>query len=191
MAYRALAALALAVVGTLTLAGCSSSAGDGSPGRATVKAASDTTGDSLRVPLGKPIFAQALYYTRLFDEKPFAEAVLVYLDNGAYKIVSPGEDHYGSYIADEPNGSSPEEVRFMSWPSADWKDNVASHVLTFDAGTHSFDQKLLRPGTTEDLSQGGHFADLDEPQNTSMTADWATLRATYADVFDRLAAAAA
>ena len=51
--------------------------------------------ESISIPLGQPVFVHALRYTALFDQKPFAEALLIYTDNGSYKIMSPGEDHYG------------------------------------------------------------------------------------------------
>ncbi len=31
-------------------------------------------------------------------KKPFPDATLYYYDNGVYKIISPGEEHYGVYV---------------------------------------------------------------------------------------------
>jgi hypothetical protein len=141
----------------------------------------------VRVPLGRPIHAQALYYTALFDEKPFAEAILVYLDNGSYKIVSPGEDHFGSYVSSTGLDAPPQEVAFLSWPSSDWGGDVASHTLVFDPDSGAFSQTLRLPGRPVPRVQYGYSASLPEPSAIDMTASWLTLRAEYDTVFAALA----
>lgn len=141
----------------------------------------------LDVPLGAPVFAQALYYTEMFDEKPFAEALLVYLDNGSYKILSPGEDHYGSYVSNTLLPETPREVRFLSWPSTDWQNNVAAHTLVFNPDSGAFSQHLLLPGASAPLLQYGYSADLPDPGSFDLNADWNQLRERYAGIFDDLA----
>ncbi len=41
--------------------------------------------------LGQPIYAQALYYTAMFSQKPFREALLIYREGGTYTILSPAK----------------------------------------------------------------------------------------------------
>lgn len=176
------AVLALGVVG---LVGCSAASGHGSPSSTPPPGGADAT--HVPVPLGTPVHAQALYYTELFDEKPFAEAVLIYLDNGSYKIVSPGEDHFGSYVSSTSLDEPPREVSFLSWPSSDWGGDVASHTLVFNPDSGAFSQALRLPGQPVPRVQYGYSASLPDPRAIDMTAGWDVLRARYADVFSALA----
>lgn len=141
----------------------------------------------LEVPFGSPVFAQALYYTEMFDEKPFAEALLVYLDNGSYKILSRDEDHYGSYVSNTVLPETPREVRFLSWPSTDWQNNVVAHTLVFNPGTGAFSQHLLLPGASTALLQYGYSADLPDATSFDLNAGWRQLRDRYASIFADLA----
>ncbi|MDY0891484.1 hypothetical protein SOM11_13835 [Frigoribacterium sp. CFBP9039] len=143
---------------------------------------------ALEVPLGAPVFVQALRYTAMYGAKPFPEALLIYLDNGAYKILSPGEEHYGSYVSATDPAAPPRHVAFVSWPSEDWGRNVASHTLTFDQDTGAFVQSLVLPGDAVPRAQHGYAHSVDIPLTGLMEATWHELRAACAPVFDRLQA---
>lgn len=140
----------------------------------------------IAVPLGKAVFAQALRYTAMFGPKPFPEALLIYFDNGSYKILSLGEEHYGSYVSAGEPAAPPRHVAFLSWPSTDWERNVASHTLTFEAQTEAFIQSLVLPGDPTPHAQHGYFASIAQPERIDLSASWEQLRETYDDVFERL-----
>ncbi|MDZ7930829.1 MAG: hypothetical protein U5N21_12580 [Rhodococcus sp. (in: high G+C Gram-positive bacteria)] len=142
--------------------------------------------ESISIPLGQPVYVQALRYTALFDQKPFAEALLIYTDNGAYKIMSPGEDHYGSYVSYTDVADGPQHVIFLSWPSEDWGRNVASHTLTFNPDSAAFTQVLVLPGNPVPRSQYGYALPTPDPRSVDMTASWGQVRDTYADIFGQL-----
>ena len=142
--------------------------------------------EPISIPLGQPVFVQALRYTALFDQKPFAEALLIYTDNGAYKIMSPGEDHYGSYVSYTDVAANPQHVIFLSWPSEDWDRNVASHTLTFNPDSAAFTQVLVLPGNPVPRSQYGYALPTPDPQSVDMAASWGQVRDTYADIFGQL-----
>ncbi|MCZ4517482.1 hypothetical protein O4220_03070 [Rhodococcus ruber] len=149
-----------------------------------------TQQEPISVPLGQAVFVQALRYTALFDQKPFAEALLIYTDNGAYKIMSPGEDHYGSYVSYTDVAANPQHVIFLSWPSEDWGRNVASHTLTFNPDSAAFTQVLVLPGNPVPRSQYGYAVPAPDPQSVDMTASWDQVRDTYAETFEELRALA-
>jgi len=153
---------------------------------ASVAAPTATPAAALPVPLGAPVLVHALHYTAMFGPKPFDEALLVYLDNGSYKILSPGEEHYGSYVSAAEMGVAPRHVAFLSWPSDDWDRNVASHTLTFSEDTGAFIQSLVLPGDAVPRAQHGFAEVVADPERVDMTASWEALRVTYAEVFDRL-----
>ncbi|OZE30512.1 hypothetical protein CH256_14260 [Rhodococcus sp. 05-2254-6] len=142
--------------------------------------------ESVSIPLGQPVFVHALRYTALFDRKPFSEALLIYTDNGAYKIVSPGEDHYGSYVSYTDVAEGPQHVIFLSWPSEDWDRNVASHTLTFNPDSAAFTQVLVLPGNPVPRSQYGYALPIPDPHSVDMTASWDRVRETYAETFTQL-----
>jgi quercetin dioxygenase-like cupin family protein len=146
-----------------------------------------TPAAALHVPLGTPVLVHALRYTAMFGEKPFDEALLVYLDNGSYKILSPGEEHYGSYVSAAETGVVPRHVAFLSWPSDDWHRNVASHTLTFSDDTGAFIQSLVLPGDAVPRAQHGFAEVVADPERVDMTASWEQLRVTHAAAFEKLA----
>ncbi|MFJ4225692.1 hypothetical protein [Microbacterium sp. NPDC089695] len=156
----------------------------------TAPAAAPSADDASEPTLGRPVHAQALYYTEMFAEKPYPEALLIYADNGSYKILSPGEDHYGSYVADVEAGAAPTLARFISWPSPDWGSNVAHHELLFNQSSGAFSQQLTLPGAPLPLLQYGYFATIPSPEGIDLQGTWDELRETYAEIFDALAASA-
>ncbi|MDN3479350.1 cupin domain-containing protein [Curtobacterium sp. APC 4022] len=150
-------------------------------------------GSHVTVALGLPVFVHALRYTAMYGPKPFAEALLVYRDNGTYTILSPGEDHHGCYVSATAidAGTPPRHVAFMSWPSADWDSNVAAHTLTFAADTGAFTQELRLPGDAVPRAQHGFAAPVEGQESIDVTAGWSALRQTHDDTFAGLAARAA
>ncbi|WP_412872515.1 hypothetical protein [Curtobacterium flaccumfaciens] len=145
---------------------------------------------TVSVPLGSPIAAHALRYTAMYAPKPFAEALLVYRDNGTYTILSPGEDHHGCYVSATDPAEGMRHVAFMSWPSADWDRNVASHTLTFEAASGAFTQELRLPGDPVPRAQHGYAVAVERPERIDTGAGWEALREAHAEVFTTLEHAA-
>lgn len=152
-----------------------------------------TPSQAISVPLGLPVFVQALRYTAMYGPKPFAEALLVYRDNGTYTILSPGEDHHGCYVSatEVAVDAPPRHVAFMSLPSSDWDSNVAAHTLTFAADTGAFTQELRLPGDPVPRAQHGYAAPVLDGRQIDVTAGWTELRRVHDGVFSALAARAA
>ena len=153
-------------------------------------ASDPTTSHTIAVPLGLPVFVHALRYTAMYGPKPFAEALLVYRDNGTYTILSPGEDHHGCYVSatEVTVDAPPRHVAFMSWPSSDWGSNVAAHTLTFAADTGAFTQELRLPSDAVPRAQHGYAEPVPEAEQIYVTAGWTELRRAHDDVFAALAA---
>lgn len=108
------------------------------------------------VPLGATARVLELSYTTLNPDKPFVEATLTFHDNGSYRIVSAGEDHFGSWVSLDER-----RVVFLSWPSPDWDDDVAMHTLAFgDDGR--FTQELVRQGGVVS-HQDGTWSEMPRP----------------------------
>lgn len=138
------------------------------------------------LPLGTPIAAQALRYTAMYAPKPFSEALLVYRDNGTYTILSPGEDHHGCYVSATDPAEELRHVTFMSWPSADWGRNVASHTLTFEATSGAFTQELRLPGDPIPRAQHGYAVLVEQADRIDTSAGWAAQRREHAEAFATL-----
>lgn len=99
-----------------------------------------TSADSknLAVSFGQPTIKQVLHYRKMYDKKPFPDAEIYYYDNGVYKIISQGENHYGVYSMQGKFDDETFTVRFISLPSSDWGNKTAFHQLTFVRGeTHN------------------------------------------------------
>ncbi|MCC2626288.1 MAG: hypothetical protein K0R14_2161 [Burkholderiales bacterium] len=97
----------------------------------------------LSINFGKPTYIQSMYYQKMYDKKPFREAVIFYYDNGVYKIISPGEEHYGVYVITGAFTDLRFTVRYISLPSADWGNKTAFHELNYNNKTHHFGQNAL------------------------------------------------
>ncbi len=97
----------------------------------------------LSVTFGKPTYIQSMYYQKMYDKKPFREAVLFYYDNGVYKIISPGEEHYGIYVMTGTFTDPIFTVRYISLPSVDWSNKTAYHELNYNNKIHHFGQSAL------------------------------------------------
>ncbi|WP_455845870.1 hypothetical protein [Pantoea agglomerans] len=85
----------------------------------------------ISVERGDVAFVQQLNYKRLYNEKPYPDAVIWYFSNGVYRIVSEGEDHYGVYTRTGNFTDDVVTIRFISFPSIDWGNKTAYHKLTF------------------------------------------------------------
>lgn len=133
--------------------------------------------------LGQPIYAQALYYTAMFSQKPFREALLVYRHGGTYTILSPGEDHHGCWVSATAPLDPPRHVAFMSWPSADWNHDIAAHTLTFAPDTGAFTQELRLPGEAVPRAQHGFAVAVPSAESIDPGAGGAALREQYAATF--------
>jgi len=97
----------------------------------------------LSIEFGAPTLIHHLTYQKMYSEKPFEKAILYYYDNGLYKIISPGEEHYGVYIIQGETTDPTYTINYMSLPSSDWGDNVAKHDLVFHNDTLKFEQQAL------------------------------------------------
>lgn len=150
-----------------------------------------TAASTVSVPLGSPIAAQALRYTAMYAPKPFAEALLVYRDNGTYTILSPGEDHHGCYVSATDPTEQLRHVAFMSWPSADWDRNVAAHTLTFEPSSGAFTQELRLPGDPIPRAQHGFAMPIAHAEQLDTAAGWDALRDAHAEAFATLERSAA
>lgn len=91
-------------------------------------------GKNLTVSFGQPTIKQILHYRKMYDKKPFPDAEIYYYDNGVYKIISQGENHYGVYVMQGKFDDETFTVRFISLPSTDWGNKTAFHQLTFVHG---------------------------------------------------------
>ena len=136
---------------------------------------------------GDVVRAEALHYTELFAEKPFVPALLLYCSNGAYRILSPGEDHPGSYVAEGPLCAERVRVNFISWPSEDWNRNVAFHVLDFDRTTGGFTQRLRLPGDPEPKHQAGRHTEVTDLGAWDADTTWETAEPLLHETFEALA----
>ena len=68
--------------------------------------------------------------------------MLYYYDNGLYKIISPGANHYGVSVV-KGDLKMLNTASVISLPSADWGVNVIRHDLTFTKGYLTFKHKAL------------------------------------------------
>ncbi len=80
---------------------------------------------------GTPTYKQTLHYRKMYEKKPFPDAKIYYYDNGVYKIISQGENHYGLYVISGSFEDQTYTVRYISLPSEDWGHKTAFHQLTF------------------------------------------------------------
>ena len=76
---------------------------------------------SIPIAFGKPTDIQVLYYLKMYVKKPYHYAIIYFYHNGLYKIVSPGEEHYGAYVVEGQLSNSHYSIHYMALPSKDWK----------------------------------------------------------------------
>lgn len=112
---------------------------------------------TIEVEFGAPTYTIYLLYQKLYDPKPFEDAALFLYSNGLYKILSPGENHYGVYVIKGEITSARWEMSFLSLPHADWGDNVARHDLNFDQERKTFGQQAYLQTDPDIPKQHGKF----------------------------------
>ncbi len=113
---------------------------------------------SVEVQFGKPTFTQKLFYEKMYEQKPFEDAMLYYYDNGVYKIISPGEEHYGVYVVQGKLTDDTYAVNYISLPSTDWGGKTAMHALKFDRKTGKFTQQATWENDPNIAPQWGRFS---------------------------------
>ncbi|WP_350647516.1 hypothetical protein [Pseudomonas sp. HY13-MNA-CIBAN-0226] len=123
----------------------------------SIPALAAPTAPTIDISFGKPTHVHHLNYQKLYDAKPFREATLYYYENGLYKIISPGEEHYGVYVVKGAFTDQHYAISYISLPSDDWYGNVALHDLTFDAKTGIFGQQAHIPSDQNIPKQDGTF----------------------------------
>lgn len=136
--------------------------------------ASPGAGTTLNIAFGNPTRMQRLYYRRMYDKKPFADALIFYYDNGLYKIISPGEEHYGSYVIDGDFDAPRYTIHYIALPSADWNNTSAYHVLEFDrsAGPGRFVQRAIVPVDGRIPQQHGDYQMAPNPLRDPLPVGW-------------------
>jgi hypothetical protein len=127
---------------------------------------------AVTVRFGKPTNLQRLEYSKLYEKKPFPDAVLLYYDNGMYAILSEGENHYGTYVM-QGNFTDPAyTLNFISLPSRDWSGISVLHTLVFDTATATFTQQLINPQDPNVPKQSGRFTTVDNPVSDPTQLAW-------------------
>lgn len=128
----------------------------------------------INVEVGQPTYIHRLHYKKMYSEKPFEEAVLYYYNNGVYKIISPGENHYGVYVVEGDFTDDQYRISYISLPSPDWGGNVARHDLVFKKSSQSFDQKALAQVDQNIGIQNGRFVLDKNPEQDPGPITWKT-----------------
>jgi hypothetical protein len=126
------------------------------------------------VSFGKPTFEQRLLYKKMYDKKPFPDATIYYYDNGVYKIISPGEEHYGVYVVEGSMTEPRFSVHYISLPSSDWGGTTAHHYLAFDREAGTFTQQATWAGDKNIPPQYGRFAQEKNTEADPLRIKWAT-----------------
>lgn len=112
---------------------------------------------TIEVEFGAPTYILYLQYEVLYAPKPYEDAVVYLYDNGVYKILSPGENHYGVYVIKGAITSPQWEMSFLSFPHLDWGGNVARHDLNFDQVRRTFGQQAYIQTDPDIPKQHGKF----------------------------------
>jgi len=118
---------------------------------------------SISVKFGKPTIQQKLFYRKMYEKKPFPDATLFYYDNGMYKIISQGEEHYGVYVVSGRLTDEGYSVHYISLPSSDWGGKTAHHYLKFDRKTGKFTQQA---NWEDDPDIAPQYGDFSQEENT-------------------------
>jgi len=126
---------------------------------------------TLETNFGKPTRMMMLQYKKLYYKKPFPYAIIFYYSNGVYKIISPGENHYGLYLM-EGNKEKEYQIRYMSIPSSDWNDNVAYHHLRFDCSKGIFQQQAITDADKNINPQWGYFWEKENSFDNPTELQW-------------------
>ncbi len=129
---------------------------------------------SVEVKFGKPTVKQKLFYEKMYEKKPFPDATLYYYDNGVYKIISQGEEHYGVYVVRGHLTDDQYSVHYISLPSADWGGKTAHHFLKFDRKAGTFTQQATWEEDANIAPQHGRFSQGDNTIADPESIKWET-----------------
>ncbi|WP_428244234.1 hypothetical protein [Gynuella sp.] len=132
-------------------------------------------GKTLTVNFGEPTYKQVLHYRKMYSEKPFPDAEIYYYNNGTYKIISQGENHYGVYVMQGDFSDETYTVRFISLPSPDWGNKTAYHQLTFIRGDNAksiFIQNAIVDTGEAIAQQNGTYTLEKNTVSNPISTDW-------------------
>ncbi|QMV15942.1 hypothetical protein Vspart_03316 [Vibrio spartinae] len=132
-------------------------------------------GKTLTVNFGEPTYKQVLHYRKMYSEKPFPDAEVYYYNNGTYKIISQGENHYGVYVMQGDFSDETYTVRFISLPSQDWGNKTAYHQLTFIRGDNAqniFIQNAIVDTGEAIAQQNGTYTLEKNTVSNPISTDW-------------------
>ncbi|MDW6091333.1 hypothetical protein [Vibrio rhizosphaerae] len=132
-------------------------------------------GKTLTVNFGEPTYKQVLHYRKMYSEKPFPDAEVYYYNNGTYKIISQGENHYGVYVMQGDFSDETYTVRFISLPSPDWGNKTAYHQLTFIRGDNAqsiFIQNAIVDTGEAIAQQNGTYTLEKNTVSNPISTDW-------------------
>lgn len=130
---------------------------------------------TIEVEFGAPTYIIHLHYEVLYDPKPFEDAVVYLYDNGVYKIISPGENHYGVYVIKGDIPHTTWAMTFLSIPHQDWNGNVARHDLNFSQETGVFGQQAYLQTDPNIPKQHGRFQLVENKVADPRALDWSTI----------------
>jgi hypothetical protein len=133
-----------------------------------------TPAPSVEVEFGKPTVKQKLFYEKMYEKKPFPDATLYYYDNGVYKIISPGEEHYGVYVVRGHLTDDEYAVHYISLPSPDWGGKTAHHYLKFNRKTGVFAQQATWEDDPDIAPQHGRFTQAENSISDPRPIKWDT-----------------
>ncbi len=131
---------------------------------------------SITVTFGKPTQIEGLCYTKLYAAKPYKPAVLFLYDNGLYKVLSPGESHYGAFVLVGKRTDSAYQVNYMALPSADWGNATASLQLRYHSASKQFTQETQLMGQGVVPNESGYFVDLPNPVADPTSLTWSDVQ---------------
>lgn len=129
---------------------------------------------SIEIQFGKPTIEQRLFYKKIYERKPFPDATLYYYDNGVYKIISPGEEHYGVYVVHGHLADEEYAVHYISLPSSDWNGKTAHHYLKFNRKAGTFTQQATWEDDPNISPQDGLFSQEENTIADPRSITWAT-----------------
>ncbi|WP_080647398.1 hypothetical protein [Dickeya zeae] len=134
----------------------------------------DNNEQKLEVGFGAPTYQQTLHYRKLYEKKPFPDAEIFYYDNGIYKIISQGEEHYGVYVIQGNFQDQTYTIRYISLPSEDWGKKTAFHQLTFINGDKEkyFIQNAIVETGEAIAQQNGTFTLSENNISNPITQKW-------------------
>jgi hypothetical protein len=133
-------------------------------------AAADFLPPTTDLRIGHPTIEHKLFYRKVHERLPFADARICYYDNGVYRIVSAGEEHYGMYVV--VRGRLTDDsyaVQYASLPSSERRNKTPHHCLTFDRKAGTFQQQAAWEDDPDIAPRQGLFSQAENPVNDPET----------------------